>query len=101
MSTLGRINARYPAAECRRDTVASLGAVFPVCLVLLLFGYVVAVPNQTLDIFRDIAQKIALGPIDPDAEGLKGQLVVWRETILGLSALFALSATVWLVASPA
>jgi hypothetical protein len=84
------------AAQCVRDVFRCLTAVLPALLVSVLASIVFSFPNQLLDIYRDIAQSIVLGPIDPEKAGWMGYLATWRELISACVAVTMLSIALWL-----
>jgi hypothetical protein len=77
-------NRHATRTECVRSISRTIASAAPALIVVCLAGFVFAFPNQTQDIYRDIAQKIVLGPINPEAEGLVGHLGIWKEPVFGL-----------------
>jgi hypothetical protein len=86
---------RGAAAHCTRETFRVVAASAPALLVALLAALAFSFPNQMLDIYRDIAQTIVLGPVDPGA-GLLAYAGVWRELIQSALAVAILSLSLWL-----
>lgn len=83
--------------ECRKTFFRSVAVLLPVIFVVLLTSLFFVCADQFLDIYRDVAQTLLLGRVDPESEGITGLLAVSREFILTIAAVAALSATIWLI----
>src|SRR5258708_2075625 len=62
--------------QCAKVVFGSVAAVLPPFAVSVLAYLVLALPDQTLDLYRDIAETIAQGPPDPKTYEY---FAIWRE----------------------
>src|SRR5215510_1272769 len=92
------MNPEQAGDENPRTMVQGLAAALPAVLVAVLSSSVFVFPPQVLDIYRDIAQYIALGPEDPTIPRLEALAQVWREPTFTIIAALCLAAVLWMAA---
>jgi hypothetical protein len=83
---------------CVQAVFASIAAALPTIIICLLASFIFILPDQFLDIYRDIAQSIVAGPENTETAGLLGYITIWKELLLSLLALVGLSFSIWLTA---
>src|SRR5262245_31332842 len=79
-----------------RGILLLLTAAFPAIVIAGLSTVVFALPDQILDIYRDIAQYITLGPKDPTLPFMESNLQIWREPVFTIAAAICLAVVLWM-----